>query len=175
VNGRHGTALGRVDRKINLTDTVRKKMIGGEYNYPKKSHACLGGSRKFEITYIEKVISRPSQASSTHHPRPGLLFPSEKISMRWRPSQATPPLFFARAGSAANSSSFPCETRPKYQHQTTCAEGFDLHQPKLAGEGPKEREGASWNVPCFLVARRRARLRWPAAEHEHAQGELSHK
>jgi len=57
----------------------------------------------------------------------------------------------------------------------TCAEGFDLHQPKLAGEGPKEREGASRNVPCFLVAGRRAKLRWPAAEHEHAQGELSHK
>src|SRR5260221_7589071 len=65
--------------------------------------------------------------------------------------------------------------RQKCQHQMTCAEGFDLHQPKLAGEGPKEREGASRNVPRFLVARRRARLRWPAAEHEHAQGELSHK
>jgi hypothetical protein len=61
-----------------------------------------------ENTYIENVILQPSQISSFHHPRPGSLFSSEKnIRVGFKVSQATPPRFFARVGSAANNSSFP--------------------------------------------------------------------
>jgi len=89
----------------------------GQYNTPRR--AVLAGMRESEAdalrggTYIEKVILRPSQASSSHHSSPGSLA-SEKMSVGQRPSQATPPWFFARAGSTANSSSFPCGAMNQY-------------------------------------------------------------
>ena len=108
----------RMDKNINFTNAAKKM---SPVSMMPMSCACFEGRERGEAntgelksTYIENVILRPSQISSFHHPRPGSLIPSEnKIRVGYRLSQAIPPRFFAMAGSAANSSSFPCIAKRK--------------------------------------------------------------
>jgi hypothetical protein len=64
--------------------------------------------------HIEKTILRLFQESSPHQPSPGSSLSPENMSVgQSRPFHATPASFFARVGSAANSSSL--RYRARYQ------------------------------------------------------------
>lgn len=64
VHGRLGTALGRVERKINLTDSVREK-IDDEQNYPKPAGVGVGRDylhREGDLAAIPSIIRPPPEA-----------------------------------------------------------------------------------------------------------------
>jgi hypothetical protein len=99
----------RVKRDISLANAVTKsRMRTISHNKGRiQSFGEILGSWHFgKKTYIEKVIFRQSQASSSHQPSPRSLLAPENMSVgHSRLAHATPPSFFARAGSAANNSS----------------------------------------------------------------------
>ena len=148
-------------RRISTSRTLRKN-VASEYDADELrllrgreggGRAITGESKK--STYIENVILRPSQISSFHNPRPASS--ENKRRVGYKPSQAIPPRFFARVGSAANNSSFPYIAKQKqikkstYLRSKEVGKVYVLRQSIRAVVGPwQESKGALKDAQRFF-------------------------